>query len=580
MMERTCRIGDVAAIGYTPENEARKLLFDITKYKNMWPDANIQMMVERPGEEIARPVLAEVVGNSIQWTVTEYDTALPGVGKMWVFFMGKDGSKMLGMTPMTATHIKPGPQNVSGEEPPETELPWVSKIMDAADRVEEAAKVANPDAVKETVETALQEAKDGGEFDGENGLSAYEIAKQNGFEGTEEEWVASLKGEPGAAGAAGPQGPKGEPGATGATGPQGPRGETGPAGPAGADGAQGPRGETGAAGPKGDTGATGPQGPAGADGFSPSISVQDIDGGHRVTITDKDGEKPFDVMDGKDGAGGTGGASVQADWSVNDESNPAYVKNRTHYSYTPPEIVWTKGMEAEETVDASALGLGIFVKVSDEFLDYDYPYMCVYEKLASIYERDVNGGVLDIYEQLLVQADVGWVYELRSTASQIRVYIASFESAIDLTAVYGFSVPSRGVYMFVYDGGTGIAEKVVLRKLEVIKKLESKYRTPTIIIDIPDEPTQDGIHFIGHLWDEKYEELRIKELLDGEKMFLLDLFTRDGDVVIPMYGTLIDNQGYSGTRVTWEGNKLYIDIFKMTMSNIWEISMERKTFQL
>ena len=34
------------------------------------------------------------------------------------------------------------------------------------------------------------------------GLSAYEIAQQNGFEGTEEEWLASLKGEPGRDGTA------------------------------------------------------------------------------------------------------------------------------------------------------------------------------------------------------------------------------------------------------------------------------------------------------------------------------------------------------------------------------------------
>ena len=44
----------------------------------------------------------------------------------------------------------------------------------------------------------------------------------------------------------------------------------------------------------------------GADGISPDVSVEDIDGGHRVTITDKDGAKTFDVMDGKDGAGGGG----------------------------------------------------------------------------------------------------------------------------------------------------------------------------------------------------------------------------------------------------------------------------------
>lgn len=33
--------------------------------------------------------------------------------------------------------------------------------------------------------------------DGENGASAYEVAVQNGFEGTEEEWLKSLKGEKG-----------------------------------------------------------------------------------------------------------------------------------------------------------------------------------------------------------------------------------------------------------------------------------------------------------------------------------------------------------------------------------------------
>ena len=44
---------------------------------------------------------------------------------------------------------------------------------------------------------------------GEDGLSAYEIAIENGFEGTEEEWLASLKGEPGKDGKQGPAGESG-----------------------------------------------------------------------------------------------------------------------------------------------------------------------------------------------------------------------------------------------------------------------------------------------------------------------------------------------------------------------------------
>jgi hypothetical protein len=36
--------------------------------------------------------------------------------------------------------------------------------------------------------------------DGQDGKSAYEVALDNGFEGTEEEWLASLKGEKGETG--------------------------------------------------------------------------------------------------------------------------------------------------------------------------------------------------------------------------------------------------------------------------------------------------------------------------------------------------------------------------------------------
>lgn len=50
----------------------------------------------------------------------------------------------------------------------------------------------------------------------------------------------------------------------------------------------------------------------GDDGFSPVVSVSDIDGGHRVSVTDKDGQKSFDVMDGKDGEDSEGGGTYFA----------------------------------------------------------------------------------------------------------------------------------------------------------------------------------------------------------------------------------------------------------------------------
>ena len=45
----------------------------------------------------------------------------------------------------------------------------------------------------------------------------------------------------------------------------------------------------------------GQNGTDGEDGVSPIITVSDIEGGHRVTITDAKGTQSFDVMNGEDG---------------------------------------------------------------------------------------------------------------------------------------------------------------------------------------------------------------------------------------------------------------------------------------
>ena len=52
---------------------------------------------------------------------------------------------------------------------------------------------------------------------GDDGLSAYEVAVQNGYGGTETEWLASLKGDKGDNGEQGIQGPPGADGSNGAT---------------------------------------------------------------------------------------------------------------------------------------------------------------------------------------------------------------------------------------------------------------------------------------------------------------------------------------------------------------------------
>lgn len=89
-----------------------------------------------------------------------------------------------------------------------------------------------------------------------DGLSAYEVWLENGNEGTEEEFLASLKGKDGEAGTAGKDG---------------------------------------------------------ADGFSPTAIVEQTDTGAKITITDKNGTTTATVNNGKDGESGEGGSITETD---------------------------------------------------------------------------------------------------------------------------------------------------------------------------------------------------------------------------------------------------------------------------
>lgn len=59
----------------------------------------------------------------------------------------------------------------------------------------------------------------------------------------------------------------------------------------------------------GSGGGSGEQGPPGPAGYSPTVAVTAITGGHTVTITDTNGDHPFNVMDGEDGQDGADGVS-------------------------------------------------------------------------------------------------------------------------------------------------------------------------------------------------------------------------------------------------------------------------------
>ena len=156
------------------------------------------------------------------------------------------------------------------------------------------------------------------------GKSAYEIAKENGFNGTEAEWLASLKGEPGAAGASGKDGENGKTPYVGDNGNW----------YIGADDtgkpSRGAKGEPGSPGAKGEPGSPGAKGDKGDPGATPNLtigSVTTLEAGQNATASIT-GESPdltlnLGIPKGADGEGKAVDISTTLSSSSTDSEVPS-----------------------------------------------------------------------------------------------------------------------------------------------------------------------------------------------------------------------------------------------------------------
>lgn len=101
---------------------------------------------------------------------------------------------------------------------------------------------------------------------------------------------------------------------------------------------------------QGQPGVDGQDGADGQDGFSPEVTVTDITGGHRVTITDAGGTHTFDVMDGEPGEPGATGNGIA---SITKTGTSGLVDTYT-ITYTNGQTTTftvTNGSDATVTVD-------------------------------------------------------------------------------------------------------------------------------------------------------------------------------------------------------------------------------------
>ena len=228
----------------------------------------------------------------------------PGAVKMSLFGYDAESDTILRATTVPVTlHIRPSGFVADGDTPIPPTLDLYTQLLKKLD--EKAAGLQNGkdgfspkvkaeqmksgvvitivDADGETSATLHNGAN--GEK-GTDGKSAYQIAVEQGYQGSESDWLSSLKGDKGEKGDTGLQGERGEKGETGQQGEQGPMGEKGDPGDRGLQGVPGEKGE------KGDAGV------AGKDGFSPIANVVKDGSVITITITDKNGTTTVTLTEG------------------------------------------------------------------------------------------------------------------------------------------------------------------------------------------------------------------------------------------------------------------------------------------
>lgn len=153
----------------------------------------------------------------------------------------------------------------------------------------------------------------------------------------------------------------------------------------------------------------------------------------------------------------SGGASVQSDWNVNDESDPTYVKNRTHWVERPYEpIVWDGSTEGRDSIDIGSIkgypaGLLYAYKVSDTILTPEQiKTATVYAfKSGEMFKGTLEDAV-EVLPGLVWQTDFNVIdkdgYYLIEGLTMISVTISG-----DFSDSMGVVVPSSGTYMFAND---------------------------------------------------------------------------------------------------------------------------------
>lgn len=239
--------GESLAIGRRGENDARRVVFDLSAWRGDYGDGTVQLLHQRAGDESPYPCALTVEGDTAYWLIRAADVDKAGWGSAQLhYYVGDTLAKSAIWRTVTADALG------DPSEPPEDPArAWFAAIREQIGNLDELTTEA-----KDNLVAAINEAAKTGSGSGnvsmrvDNGYIQYSTdggASWDNLIATAD--LRGAKGDPGTDGKDGITPHIGDNGNwyLGGTDTGKPsRGATGPAGADGKAGGQGPRGDTGA----------------------------------------------------------------------------------------------------------------------------------------------------------------------------------------------------------------------------------------------------------------------------------------------------------------------------------------------
>lgn len=131
-------------IGWTGEDQARGIVWDISKWQELYGEGTCTLLNQREQDTAPYPCTVDIDGKFAVWQVADTDLGTGGNGKCQLIY--QVGKEVVAKSPVYRTLASKSLGD--GTEPPEGTSEWIMQIlqaghdaMDAAERAEEAAAI-------------------------------------------------------------------------------------------------------------------------------------------------------------------------------------------------------------------------------------------------------------------------------------------------------------------------------------------------------------------------------------------------------------------------------------------------------